>query len=453
MKTRKAKNYNNKTKKYVTCLSYKKPPEQITIEGYTFLFLPIRNGTFQMNCQVFGGGYLEEKHNSGISHLLEHIITDSWKKCYKKGCVFYLEKYGTKSNAHTTMNDTNYWMSGISKYTDVIMEYIISISLDPHITKNTLTREIEAVRNEITNLKNNPNYKLQKEIAKVLFKNKGLVYFADYDVQLKNLKSLTTNDLLQFAQKIISTKRIMFVVSGDYQKNKVIQKAKQIICGLPKRSSIVKIPNCDFNTCYCIEKRVVFIKNDHNSNSVINIIFPIPLYQGNKNITVLPLLTDLLGKGLNSLLLKKLRIKEKLVYSVNVTSTTNFCGTAISIKISTINKNLKEVLHETFGVINKYKTSLVPEDTLKHYKTKFLLNLRSECLNNTYSLNKFYTHQYFYQLEKNNPIIYTLNKVNTIVKSITRENIRKLLNELLRTETCSVFYMSNKKICFNVNDF
>ena len=64
------------------------------------------------------------------------------------------------------------------------------------------------------------------------------------------------------------------------------------------------------------------------------------------------------------------------------------------------------------------RKTLVPVDTLKHYKTKFLLNLRSECLN-TYSLNKFYTH-HFYQLE-NNPIIYTLNKVNTIVKSITRK--------------------------------
>ena len=143
MITRKRKVFNNTTRKQKNAIRfYEKPPEQLVIEGFKFLFLPINNGTFQIDCLVFGGSYLEEKNNSGISHLLEHIITDSWKKCYKKGCVFYLEKYGTKSNAHTTMNNTGYWMHGLTKFKDIMLEYILSIALDPHISAKIMKREI-----------------------------------------------------------------------------------------------------------------------------------------------------------------------------------------------------------------------------------------------------------------------------------------------------------------------
>lgn len=454
MTTRKRKVFNNTTRKKTKVIRfYEKPPEQLVIEGFKFLFLPINNGTFQIDCLVFGGSYLEEKHNSGISHLLEHIITDSWKKCYKKGCVFYLEKYGTKSNAHTTMNNTGYWMHGLTKFKDIMLEYILSIALDPHISAKIMQREIEAVRNEITTLLNRPEYKLQRETAKNIFKNKGLQYGGDYELQLHNLKCFTTDQLIKFASKIISTRRVMFVVSGDYHKMTVIAKIKQIIGKLPTPKFNIKIPKCDLTTCYNVHKRVVYVKNDTNKNSIVNIVFPLPLYQGNKKLLYFPVVLALLGKGLNSLLLKKLRLTENLVYSVKVTSSTNFCGTIISINISTIHKNLHKVLKETFQVLKKYKADLVPISTLQHYKTKYLLNLQSVCLNTTSSVNQFYAHQYFHQIQRKKPTIYTLNDLTKITKSITRAKIKDLLNELLRTDICSVFYMSDKKVNFTTHDF
>ena len=454
MTTRKRKVFNNTTRKKTTAIRfYENPPEQLVIDGFKFLFLPINNGTFQMDCRVFGGNYLEEKHNSGISHLLEHILTDSWKKCYKKGCVYYLEKYGTKSNAHTMMNNTGYWMRGLSKFKDVMIEYILSITLDPHISTKIMQREIEAVRNEITTLLNRPDYKLRREMARNIFKNKGLLHAADYELQLDNLKCFTTEQLLEFSSKIISTKRVMFVISGDYHKTTIINKIKHILGNLPTQRLSIKIPKCDLSSCYSVKKRVVYVKNDKNKNSIINIVFPVPIYQGNKKLLYLPVLLSLLGGGLNSLLLKQLRLKDKLVYSVNVTSTTNFCGTLININMSTIHKNVHKVLTQTFQVLKKYKSEDVPIHTLKHYKTKYLLNLRSVCLNTTSSVNKFYTHQYFYQIQKKKPIIYTLNNLTTLTKSITPAEIKELLNDLLRTNICSVFYMSDEKVNFTIPDF
>ena len=84
MKTKKKKNNNNKTRKSATNIYfYKTPPKTTTINGFKFIFLPVKCGTFQIECKVFGGNYLENPDNLGISHLLEHMITEAWKKCYK----------------------------------------------------------------------------------------------------------------------------------------------------------------------------------------------------------------------------------------------------------------------------------------------------------------------------------------------------------------------------------
>ena len=79
---------------------FKKPPDVVIINGYKFLLLPVKKGSLMVTCKVFGGTALENKKNSGISHLLEHVITRAWKKCCKTGCIKYTEKYGTFSNTY-----------------------------------------------------------------------------------------------------------------------------------------------------------------------------------------------------------------------------------------------------------------------------------------------------------------------------------------------------------------
>ena len=44
------------------------------------------------NLFISNGFINEDKENAGISHLLEHVVTEGWKRCGKKGCTDYWKK-------------------------------------------------------------------------------------------------------------------------------------------------------------------------------------------------------------------------------------------------------------------------------------------------------------------------------------------------------------------------
>lgn len=454
MKTRKNKKYNSKTRKSIDGIYfYKKPPSLSTINGFKFLFLPINSQTFQVECKVFGGSYLEDKENLGISHLLEHVITDSWKKCYKSGCVTYMERYGTVSNAYTANISTGYWIKGLTEFQNIMIEYMLSSSLDPHIIKQRMTDEIEAVRNEITGYMNSPNYKLKDYTSKVLFKNTGMKYASDYKIQLENLKKFTVEKLINFAHRIISQKRMIFIVSGSYKKSKIISVIKNILKGLSYNNKFDISASVNLQLCYNNKKSVHFVENKNNKNSTIFIEFPLNIYQGDKLLLYIPIITRIMGSGLNSLLLNQLREKDKLVYGIRVSSSTDFCGTLISINISTIDKNVKQVLEKTFYVIKKYSKNLIDKTLLDNYKLKYNLQMYEICKNNTAAVSAFYSFQHFYQINSKKPKIYTISDITTIIKNIDRSKVLELIKHLFNTEKCIICYSSKTPVDFTTNDF
>lgn len=432
---------------------YNKPPEVVSINGYKFLLLPVKKGSFLITCKIFGGTYLEKKENIGISHLLEHIITRAWHKCCKIGCVKHIEKYGTFSNAHTMLMSTGYWIKGLPKYQEVLMEYILSSILDPCIMRKTLTEEKEAVRNEITNYINAPNYELTDKTCKTLFKNEGMQYSFDYKRQLRILDSFTIKQIIDFSKTIVSENRIIFSISGEFNKIKLLNSIK----GILKKLSYTKIPLCmpklNSALCYNNEKCVKFVKNSGNTNSTIEIQFPLNIYYGDKIRLYIPLITEIFGSGLNSLLLNELRNKENLVYSASVTTSTNFCGTLISFSIFTINKNVEEVLRKIFDIIKKYKKEYITESLLNHFKIRYMLKLKEICLNCVNSVNEFYSPQYFYQLNVDNPKIYTIREITNLVENVNREKVLQLCKQLFDLNNCIVCYSSKNKIKFTVDDF
>ena len=120
--------------------------------GSTFIRNFLKNNTILYAILLGGLVYLkmnEGKKNSGISHLLEHVLTESWKKC-KNDCAKYWGKKGIITNASTGDATINYYIEGLVKNSEEIIEYIVKITTDPQIRDSRITVEKKAVYEELS---------------------------------------------------------------------------------------------------------------------------------------------------------------------------------------------------------------------------------------------------------------------------------------------------------------
>ena len=70
-----------------------KKHEMIDINDFKIIFNNITDAKTTMVEAFISSGYINENmENEGISHILEHVLIDSWDKCGKLGCTDYWKK-------------------------------------------------------------------------------------------------------------------------------------------------------------------------------------------------------------------------------------------------------------------------------------------------------------------------------------------------------------------------
>ena len=111
-----------------------------------------------------------------ISHLLEHVVTEGWDKCGKESCQSYWKKKGVITNASTGQTTVQYYMHGLEQYSMKMIDYIVSISIDPIITANRIQKEKIAVKNELMIHDSHSLINLFTTMNHMLFRLEGLQY-------------------------------------------------------------------------------------------------------------------------------------------------------------------------------------------------------------------------------------------------------------------------------------
>ena len=110
----------------------------------------------------------EDRKTSGISHLLEHILTESWKKC-KDDCAKYWGNKGIITNASTGDTTVNYYVEGLEKNYQELIEYIVKITTAPQFKESRIEVEKKAVKEELKRELNDDGWKIADKISNLLY--------------------------------------------------------------------------------------------------------------------------------------------------------------------------------------------------------------------------------------------------------------------------------------------
>lgn len=398
--------------------------------------------TTMVESYVSNGFINENFENAGISHLLEHVVTEGWNKCGKHGCSNYWKKKGVLTNASTGQTNIQYYIHGLEKFSREMIDYIASISVHPIITKARMDKEKKAVQNELMIHAAHPQMELYNTLNHMLFRLEGLIAQDDMKLQIKNLKTFNVEQLKSWANRFYGSGNIIFVISGNFSKRGVVSLLRN---KLKKANPIRVIPK--YSDIFKQGLEVSFLKNNQIENTNIAFAFHAPIYQKDKEIFYIDFFKEFIGSGVTSMLMEELREKRQWIYNVNLDNYTTPYGTYLIIEISTKNKHIVNVVMHTIKILKNLIDGRFSSEYLEYVKRAYMVDHYSTCQNNAF-LSEFYGQQYINQLYNvgEKPTILSFKEVAQEILKIRKMNFVMFIKRLLIFSNMKIAYQGKKEI-------
>ena len=399
--------------------------------------------TTMVESYISSGFINENIENAGISHLLEHVVTEGWKKCGDAGCQAYWKKRGVLTNASTGQTTVQYYMHGLEQYSMSMLDYIVSISINPEITKSRIDKEKKAVQNELMIHAAHPQMGLFNLLNKMLFRIEGLIVQDDMPLQLKNLDAIGTVDKLKsWCNRFYGSGNMIFVISGNFSRKKIIS---FLTTKLKKARPVKVIPT--YTDIFKPGLDVRFLENDQIDNTNISFAFHAPIYQQDMDVYYIEFFKEFIGSGITSMLMEVLREQNEWIYNVGIDNYTSPYGTFIIIEIATKNEHIKNVVVETLNILKKLAGGKFKKSYLEYVKKAYMVEHYETCLNNSY-LSSFYGEQYINQLynAESKPKILSFNQVADSIKKVKKFEFVAFIKKLLIFSNMKLAYQGKKEI-------
>jgi predicted Zn-dependent peptidase len=235
-------------------------------------------------------------------------------------------------------------------------------------------------------------------------------------------------------------------VAGGISRPQIVRFLKKLLPRSPP-GHLRPPPPCFTNT-----RRIIYSKNSEAKNTSILISFHIsPLHDRNSQM-YFPIINDVLGGPMSSLLMRILRLKLKLIYGLSLDIETFFCGTIFTYEMSTEDKNIKTTIVKTMQIIKRALHTNIDERLIENIKNKHLLRVYEAC-SGPADLSSFYAIQYMNQLYQPHIHLFTPSDIKKAIRGVTADQIRELLVQLFHFSTCIIGYQGKKKISLSFADF
>ena len=406
------------------------------IKGHKVILMPTKGGMTQVQAYIYTGYMHETKANLGISHLVEHIMADSWKKC-KGPCPQFWNRKGTISNAYTSNSFVGYWIMGLKEWTSEMIEYVIASTSCDFIKKTILKDEKIAVKEELLKELNKPTWKLSNRLFQEMFEHPGIKHCGNILLQLKNLKKFTNKDIVNICKKLYVPSNIIYMVTGKFNASSVLKIFRNKL--KVKKQTIKEIdPRVN------IKQTVIHIPRKNAKKTDILIAFYSDIFPWDADTHYFGLIQTLLAKGLESFLMDHLRTKMNLIYSLKMDIDSDMFGTIAEITMSTQDKNIKDVIEHCIAKIRQFTEGFFHNDFLEGAKNKQLVKNESLCKNVEF-LSEFYGDQYSSQIKQPKAKIITPETLIKKIKTVTKTKITAIGNKIFNFKSLTIIYMGKNK--------
>ncbi len=185
---------------------------------------------------IQSGSVYEPERLSGISHFLEHIISES--DLYRRKILPFLDKYEVYEDLGTNEFYTSLSFSLLTKKQFVLLRNKINIFFeDFEISKEVIEREKNSIKEEIAYLELFPDFLVGREFRKLMFTDTP--FEKPIIGSMKVVSSLFLEDVMNWHRMHYIKGRMLEIVYNENNDNLEI-------LSLPEADSLKKIPIVKF---------------------------------------------------------------------------------------------------------------------------------------------------------------------------------------------------------------
>jgi len=321
---------------------------------------------------VKAGSIYEEKHEAGITHLIEHMIFKGTETRAPGEVAGAIEAVGGQINAYTSFEHTVYHATLSSRNWAEALEVLTDAVLNSTFDAEELEREKKVVLEEISMRQDRANITLFQELMAQAYTVHP--YRLPVSGTAESVSAISRDDILRYLENHYHPGNFTVVVVGDVRVQQVMDMVNSLLGELPR--SDAQPPTIPREPAQK-ETRLFTLTEDVNQTQLA-LAFPGSAFRG-QDTAILDVLTSILASGETSRLYTRLRNDKGLVYRIDGAAFTPRDPGLLEFTATLDADKVAATLEETLTEIFRLKHAKVSDEELdrakRNLESDFIFNL------------------------------------------------------------------------------
>ncbi len=396
-----------------------------TKNGLNVLVSPMEHMTsVSLSVWVGVGGRHEFKKESGISHLLEHMLFKGTFSRTAKELKEAVEGVGGAFNGFTSDEVTCYMVKVPSDYMELGLDVLADMVQNARISEEDLQKEKFVVLEEIKMYRDLPGDYVLDLLSEIMWPDNALG--RPLTGTIESVNSLTRDELVSFRDTNYNPTNIAVVAAGRIDSKKFFDFAEKKFC-TAKKGKLSSFENAK------ITQRVPRVKICREKTKQTHIAFG--FHAEDKNVRerfALKLANVVFGGNMSSRLFEELREKYGLCYDISSSYKRHSDKGEIHIHAGVDTSKALQSAVAILDETKKLKSLGVTEDELdrakKYIKGQFSLAMESTSSRMMWLGDRFMIHKRIPEVKE----------VLDNIDAVTVKDIKKVLENVFKPTLCNL---------------
>ncbi|MBI2343047.1 MAG: insulinase family protein [Deltaproteobacteria bacterium] len=263
-----------------------------------------------LNLLVKVGSAMEQTHEAGISHFIEHMLFKGTPTRPTGEIAHDVEAAGGDINAYTSFDQTVYYINMASRYADEGLAILADAVQHPLFASAEITREAEVICEEIRRSEDNPGHQLSEFLFAHTYGTHP--YGRPIIGSVKTVKSFTQRDLRNYWERWYTPDNMVFIAVGALETEVYCKKLQALFGKMPRRQPpAVTYPSHTI----AVDTPQTHLHRANIESHYFALSFPIPSIT-HADIPALDILSHILGGSDSSRLELQVKEVQQLVQSI-----------------------------------------------------------------------------------------------------------------------------------------